>query len=288
MTLLILAAGSGSRYGGNKQFDGVGPNGEYLMEYNIYDAIEAGFSKIVVVTRSEFVEDTSAYFKNHLPASVEFMCVTQSLDDIPSGFELNPDRLKPWGTAHAVWSARNEVDGRFLMVNADDFYGRSAFRVAHQDYPEDTFGLIAYTLNTTLSQNGSVSRGVCMEENEFLREVIEHTKISKQEATIVDEPTGKIFSGGELVSMNMWMLDETIFPIIEKEFIEFLRSSVSLTSEIYIPFVIQSMIEKGKRVKVSNSESEWMGLTYPGDKQEVKEKIQEYTNKGTYPSPLWG
>lgn len=288
MTLVILAAGSGSRYGGLKQFDGVGPNGEYLMDYNIFDAIEAGFSRLVVITKPELIEETTAYLKVRLPGTIEFECLGQSVEDLPHGIPFNGQRQKPWGTAHALWCVRDNLPGKFVTINADDLYGRGAFCEALIGNGSDTFGAVAYPLKNTLSRYGTVSRGVCQHENEWLKEVIEYTKISYDGKIFSDQASKQSFTGTELVSMNMWILDPTIFPFIERHFTEFLKEhSNQKAGEILLPTIIQEMIEEGQDVKLINSKSEWMGLTYAEDKKEVEKKLRNYINQGLYPSPLW-
>ncbi len=287
MTLVILAAGSGSRYGGLKQFDGVGPGGEYLMDYNMFDAIEAGFSKIVVITKPELIEETTNYLETHLPSNVEFECLGQSVKDLPKGIQSIDERQKPWGTAHAIWCVRDSLSGKFVTINADDLYGKNAFKVA---FEADTsaFGSVAYSLKNTLSANGTVSRGVCQHENDHLREVVEYIKIYFDGERYVDQSSGQVFDGSELVSMNMWILDSTIFPHIEQHFKEFLNVPGNHEKgEILLPTIIQEMIEDGKEVKVYDSQSQWLGLTYTEDREEVRKKLRNYVEEDIYPSPLW-
>ncbi len=288
MTLVILAAGSGSRYGGLKQFDGVGPNGEYLMDYNIYDSIEAGFRKLVIITKSALVEEISVYLQAHLPTSIEFCCVAQSQDDLPTGIQVKSVRQKPWGTAHAVWCARDQIQGKFVTINADDLYGRNAFRAAFTFGETDTFGAVAYSLKKTLSVHGSVSRGVCNHDEGRLQKIVEYKKITSIGATYFDEELKQSFTGNELVSMNMWILDPTVFPLIEDRFNKFLLEESNIgDGELLLPDIIQETIDQGKEVQLQPSGSEWVGLTYPEDREHVTNKILEYVKDGHYPSALW-
>ncbi|MEQ9403545.1 MAG: sugar phosphate nucleotidyltransferase [Cyclobacteriaceae bacterium] len=290
MTLLILAAGSGSRYGGSKQFDGIGPKGEYLLEYNLYDAIAAGFKDIIVVCKEGQEVELTDYFHERLPEEISFSSVGQSIEDIPEGCRFPGDRQKRWGTAHAVWSSRNHINGKFVTVNADDYYGRSSFQTTiSAQLPADYFGMIGFQLKQTLSKSGTVSRGVCEVAADELVRVEEFTAISHEGDSYSDKPTGTIFTGNELVSMNMWMLDDSIFPMIENQFRKFLSDkSQSINAELYLPSIVQDAISQGlKNVKTFESQEKWMGLTFKGDRSEVSADLSEFTKKGVYPSPLW-
>lgn len=293
MTLLILAAGLGSRYGGTKQFDGVGPQEEYLLEFTMYDAVAVGFRKIVLVTRTELMQEVSDYFATKLPESIEFQCISQKLEDVPRGFSSTTDRAKPWGTAHATWSSRNVIDGKFTIVNADDLYGRGALREAFdfgQEHGSKTeYGLIGYKLSDTLSSHGTVSRGVCRLEKELLKAVTEYTKLSVVDQQILDQKTGEKFTGNEAVSMNLWVLDSSVYIAIERIFLSFFGSpSNQEKGELYIPLVVQELINsKSISVKVVDGRSEWYGITYKEDKAQLVNHLINLTQKGTYPTPLW-
>lgn len=293
MILLILAAGLGNRYGGTKQFDGVGPQNEFLLEYTIFDAITAGFRRVVLVTRMELVQEISKYFEERLPNTVHFQCIPQSMDDVPDGFRRDVNREKPWGTAHAVWCARKYVQGKFVMVNADDLYGSNAigaaFNLGNEIPEQNRFGLVAYKLRDTLSAFGTVSRGVCHAKGSFLAKIREYTKLAKDGERIVDNESGVSFEGDELVSMNLWVLDASIFLEIEKDFRLFFDDMARQASaELYVPNVIQRLIDgNAVLVQVVNGDSEWHGMTYKEDKAQLATELEILIGKGMYPAPLW-
>lgn len=294
MTLLVLAAGLGSRYGGNKQFDGVGPEQEYLLEYTMFDAIKSGIKHLVIVTRSEAIEEVSAYFGGRLPSSVKLECVSQSLADVPTGFSLPEDRKKPWGTAHAVWSARHVIKGKFTTVNADDLYGRQGILAAAScmsNHPADgEFGLVGYKLSETLSDFGTVSRGICSAKSGMLTSVVEHTKLRRvDEKSIVDEATQKNFDGKELTSMNLWVADASIFPAIETYFSEYFSDEKNVQSgELYLPLIVQHLIDfQQASVRLIDGKSDWHGMTYKEDKKHLTAVLLSLSNSQYYPTPLW-
>ncbi len=295
MTLLLMAAGRGSRYGKLKQFDGLGPKEEFLMEFSIYDAIENGFEHIVVITQKDNVEFLKEYLGNRLPEDIKLDVISQELSDLPSGVNFTGSREKPWGTAHAVWSARDVITTPFAVINADDYYGRAAYKNAFKfikaNKDDGAYGLIAYTLNDTLSEHGSVSRGVCKRDGDLLIAVAERTKIEKQDTRIVDLDSGIEFDGNELVSMNFWVCMPSIFDHIANDLRIFLNqtdSSKIETGEVYLPFVIQEMLQdKSAKVKVIPSDSKWFGITYADDKQKAAHLLKELTTRGTYRTPLW-
>ena len=286
MTLLILAAGLGSRYGGNKQFDGVGTQEEYLLEYTMYDAIKAGIQRIVVVTRKEAMEEVTNYFEERLPHSVDLVCVAQSLEDVPSGYKVPGKRIKPWGTAHAVWSARDVIEGKFATVNADDLYGRKGVEAAancmRENPQEGAFGLVGYRLSEVLSAFGTVSRGICRAKEGFLTSVVEHTKLRRSaQNQIVDEVTSTTFTGEELTSMNLWIADSSIFSAIESYFLTYFREPENVESgELYLPLIVQKLIDNKKaEVKLIDSNSNWHGMTYKADKEKLSEVLSSLTDK---------
>ena len=293
MTLLLMAAGRGSRYGKLKQFDGLGPNEEFLMEFSIYDAIENGFDHIVVITQKDNVEFLSNHLVERLPKSVRVDVIAQEISDLPEGSTYEGERQKPWGTAHAVWSARNVIKNPFAVINADDYYGKGAYRNAAEfiakNKDNDHYALVAYTLSDTLSEHGSVSRGVCERDGNALLSVVETTKITRQSDSIVDLDTGKEFVGDELVSMNFWVCRPSIFSQIEDDIREFLNDEANITgSEVYLPFVIQAMLQQNKTlVDVIPSDSKWFGVTYANDKEIAMDQLNTMTNKGAYRTPLW-
>lgn len=293
MTLLLMAAGKGSRYGKLKQFDGLGPQEEFLMEFSIYDALEYGFNHIVIITQKDNVSFLRDYLSQRIPEEVKLDVLAQQLTDLPEGIHFNGERAKPWGTAHAVWTAREVIHGPFVVINADDYYGKEAYKNA-ADFistprESETFGLVAYTLKDTLSDYGSVSRGVCEQEGTKLLSVIERTKIERQDAGIVDTDSGLEFTGDELVSMNFWVCQPSIFGQIANDLRAFINEGENLeTGEVYLPFVIQAMLKAGKtEVAVIPSESMWFGVTYLDDKETAMAALKDMTLAGQYRSPLW-
>jgi choline kinase len=296
-TLLILAAGMGSRYGGLKQIEPVGPNGETILEYSVYDAIRAGFGKVVFVIRESFANDFKARFESKLASKIEIAYVYQELNKLPQGFILPEGREKPWGTGHAVLMAKDIIHEPFAAINADDFYGAEAYKVnanfLTRSVSEDKYSMIGYQLNKTLSDFGSVSRGICkVDENNFLTKITETHKIRQENDIILCESESKEtieITDDETVSMNFWGFHPSVFENIENQFIEFLQSNIHIPkSEFYIPFVVFEMIRTGKaKVEVLKADSPWFGVTYQEDKPFVIEQIQKLTNQGVYPNKLW-
>jgi NDP-sugar pyrophosphorylase family protein len=288
-----MAAGRGSRYGKLKQFDDLGPQGEFLMEFSIYDALSQGFNHIVVITQKDNVEFLRQYLRERLPKNVSLDVLAQELTDLPAGSQFAGERPKPWGTAHAVWTARNVITRPFVVINADDYYGQPAFARAAEfirgKADDGAFGLVAYTLKDTLSPHGSVSRGVCSQVGTQLLSVDERLEISQHKTGILDTDSGLEFSGNELVSMNFWICHPTIFPKIEQDFTSFLQESEDPSKgEIYLPFVIQDMLQNGMaRVEVIPANSPWFGVTYAEDKQQAISELKALSDTGNYPSPLW-
>ena len=293
MTLLLMAAGSGSRYGKLKQFDDLGPAKEFLMEFSIYDALKNNFNHMVVITKAANKIFLESHLSERLPHSVKLDVLVQDIKDIPEGVELTTEREKPWGTAHAVWTARNVISGDFVIINADDYYGQNAFEGAanfmKNNKSSSTFALVAYNLKNTLSEFGSVSRGVCEVENKRLKSIIERTKILEKDTQIVDEDSGVVLDPNSAVSMNFWICNESIFNYIETYFTKFLQNQNNLEkSEIYLPFVTQEMMENGHiTVEVIEAKSTWFGVTYYEDKEVAVATLKALTNKGAYPTPLW-
>jgi hypothetical protein len=289
-TLLVMAAGMGSRYGGLKQIDAVGPNGEAIIDYSIYDALRAGFGRLVFVIRRDieapFREAIGGKFEKRIAVDYVF----QELDKLPPGFTVPPGRTKPWGTTHAILLAGETLREPFAAINADDFYGRESFRVM-ADFlraggPDYT--MIGYTLRNTLSEHGSVSRGVCeCDAAGFLRAVVELTKIEKQGRGAHAED--RLLSGDELVSMNFWGFTPALFPQLREQFSEFLRrSGQELKSECYIPTTVNELVASGAaRVKVLRTSASWFGITYKEDKPQVVASILKLVAGGEYPPKLW-
>ncbi len=297
-TLLILAAGMGSRYGGLKQMDSFGPSGEAIIDYSIYDAIKAGFGKVVFIVRQSFLEDFRAVFSPKLKGKIEVAYVTQELSHVPEGFKLNPDRQKPWGTAHAVLVAQDVIDTPFAVINADDYYGQEAYGTL-ADYFSNNQGLdyavVSYFLKNTLSKHGTVNRGVCKkDEDGFLHDIVECVGIRQLEdesGEFTNEAGKQIhLPKDSLVSMNMFGFYPDYFEKCSHYFSSFLEErGQELKSEIYIPKVLDQMINEGyKKVKVLESPSSWFGVTYKEDKPIVMDRIQNLVTEGTYPKNLWG
>lgn len=293
MTLLLMAAGSGSRYGKLKQFDDLGPTGEFLMEFAIFDAIKNNFDHIVVITKKENVSFLEEHLNSQLPKHIKLDVLAQELTDLPEGVLFTGERKKPWGTAHAVWTARNVINGSFAVINADDFYGQSAYANAAkfmQNHANDnSYALLGYTLKDTLSEHGSVSRGVCMVEGDNLTSVEERLELEVEKDTVKDRQSGKTFTGDEQVSMNFWVCKPSLFDKIESEFRLFLRDEDRIAnSELYLPITIQKMLQAGEvSVKLVPSGGDWFGVTYASDKEKATNSLQDKTNKNKYPSPLW-
>jgi len=291
MTLLLMAAGSGSRYGKLKQFDELGPKEEFLMEFAIYDAIKNDFKQIVVITKKENVSFLNDYLSERLPENIQLDVLAQELTDLPDGVTFTGERKKPWGTAHAVWTARNVINGPFVVINADDFYGQAAYKKAADfiNSNDNAYALLGYTLKDTLSEHGSVSRGVCKVSGDDLLSVEERLKLVQKTNKIVDEDTGLEFTGDEQASMNFWICRTSIFEKIESEFKIFLNDADRIAnSELYLPFMIQEMLQaKEIDVKCIPSGGDWFGVTYASDKEMAMESLQNKTHQGQYVSPLW-
>jgi NDP-sugar pyrophosphorylase family protein len=288
-----MAAGSGSRYGKLKQFDDLGPAKEFLMEFSISDALKNNFNHIVVITKSANKTFLETHLSERLPGNVKLDVLVQDIKDIPKGVSLITEREKPWGTAHAVWTARNVISGDFVIINADDYYGQNAFEGAAEfmknNQSSSNFALVAYNLKNTLSEFGSVSRGVCKVENKRLKSIIERTKILEKNTQIIDEDSGLILDPNSAVSMNFWICNASIFNYIEAYFKKFLENPDNIEkSEIYLPFVTQEMMENGHiTVEIIEAKSTWFGVTYYDDKELAVATLAELTKQGTYSTPLW-
>jgi hypothetical protein len=297
-TLFVLAAGMGSRYGGLKQMDGLGPNGETIMDYSIYDALRGGFGKIVFVIREffdkEFREKIVSKYENHIPVEV----VYQELDNLPAGFSLHPDRVKPWGTNHAVLMGKDVIKEPFAVINADDFYGRESFAIIADflkgiENTKNHYCMVGYRLQNTLSESGSVARGVCgTNKDGFLSSVVERTHIERVNGEIkFKDADGEWFALPENtpVSMNMWGFTPDYFKYSEDFFIEFLKTNQhNIKSEYFIPLMVDNLISNATAdVKVLDTPSKWFGVTYAEDRPSVVAKLQELVDKGEYPTPLW-
>lgn len=296
-TLVVLAAGMGSRYGGLKQMDPFGPNGETIIDYSIYDAINAGFNKVVFIVRNSFRAEFETLFRNKLGDKIEVVCVEQELDKVPEGSSYNPDREKPWGTAHAVLVAKEVVNEPFAVINADDYYGVESYKILtdyfknHQD--PDEYAVVGYLLDNTLSDHGTVNRGICYSDDSgYLTDIVETLKISRNADRSITYPKEEgvgTLQESDLVSMNMFGFLPNYFDKTEAYFKRFLEESgQELKSEFFIPFTLDKMIKSGSsKVKVLSSDASWFGVTYKEDKPFVVEKINKLIADGVYPSDLW-
>lgn len=299
-TLLILAAGMGSRYGKLKQMDAFGPNGETIIDYSLYDAINAGFGKVVFIIRDFFREEFETYFRSKLTGRIEMEFVSQELSNVPEGCVYNNEREKPWGTAHAIWVAKNVINEPFGVINADDYYGVDSFnqlaeflRQSGRDNTND-YAVVAYYLRNTLSEHGTVNRGVCKvdKNTQDLVDVKECIKIKRDEDGVIRYPDGEarlVLPENTLVSMNMWGFLPSYFRYCDEIFTDFLKEDgMKLTSEFFIPVIIDKMIQQQiLDVKVLDTESDWFGVTYQEDKPFVMEKINQLIDRGIYPDKLW-
>lgn len=298
-TLLILAAGMGSRYGGLKQIDAFGPNGEAIIEYSIFDAIRAGFGKVVFVIRESFQTAFEEAFAGKFEGKISVSYVFQDLYDVPSGFDVPEGREKPWGTAHAVWVARHEIDGPFGVINADDFYGKESY-VALADFltssPETgspDYAVISYYLGNTLSDHGTVNRGICHKTDDGnLSTIVEAIKIGKDgDRASYPAPDGSkhFLDLDTLVSMNMFGFLPSYFTYAGQQFADFLQESGQKDkSEFFIPLLMDTLIKnKTLNVKVVDTAASWFGVTYKEDKPIVQQKLDKLIELGDYPSNLW-
>lgn len=300
-TLLLLAAGMGSRYGGLKQLDGLGPNGETIMDYSIYDAIKAGFGKIVFVIRKDFEDDfrekVLAKYAGHIPAEVCF----QSIDKLPEGFTVPEGREKPWGTNHAVMMAEELINEPFCVINCDDFYNRDAFMVMGKflaNLPEgskNNYAMVGFRVGNTLSENGTVARGIC-EKNEQgnLTTVVERTEIMRVNGAVCykdEQGEWVAVDDNTPVSMNMWGFTPDYFKYSNAYFKEFLsdpKNMENLKAEFFIPFVVNKLIHEGTAtVKVLDTTSKWFGVTYAADRQDTVDRIQSLIDQDVYPNQLF-
>ena len=288
-----MAAGSGSRYGKLKQFDELGPKGEFLMEFSIYDAIHNGFNHIVLITKKENKDFLYNYLRNKIDKTIKIDVIVQEISNLPNNIVADPNRIKPWGTAHAVWCAKNYIHTNFAIINADDYYGPKAFKKAtrffKESYDKNNYGLVSYRLKNTLSNYGSVSRGICKVFNGKLISIIEHLKIENVENIIKDHDSGKILSNNDLVSMNFWLCRANFFKYLENYISEEINNLEDIQkSEIYLPFAAQKLLAKNIiTIDAIDSESEWFGVTYKEDKKNSVRKLKIYSEKGIYPVPLW-
>jgi NDP-sugar pyrophosphorylase family protein len=298
-TLVILAAGIGSRYGSLKQIDPVGPSGEAIMDYSIYDAIRAGFGRVVFVIRRNLEQEFREIFGRKLKKRVPFDFAFQELYDLPPGITIPAGRIKPWGTGHAVLAAKDKIREPFVVINADDFYGHSAYRILGHELTAGTtsrFGsncMVGYRLGQTLSDYGTVSRGICnIDDRSYLAGIVEKTKIERTGSGIIgyeEDGTTTSYSGEEAVSMNIWGFTPDILGHIEKMFGEFIRAYASSPkAEFYIPSVVNELVRNSRaRMKVFDTPDRWFGITYKEDKATAVNNVRRLIDKGIYPENLW-
>lgn len=301
--LVVLAAGMGSRYGGLKQIDPVGPDGEVIIDYSIYDAVQAGFEKVVFIIKHEIEKDFKEVIGSRISKDVEVAYAFQEIDMLPQGFSVPEGRKKPWGTTHAVLAAKDLIDGPFAVINADDYYGPGAFKTIYNflttPQPADGkqhFAMVGYQVENTVTDEGSVARGVCQSDaNGYLVEIQERLRIEKTESgarfTEDDGNSWTNLPAGTLVSMNFWGFTKDFITMAEQDFPNFLNTNLPVNpekAEFLLPFSVDTMIKAGQAdVKVLGSPDKWYGVTYKGDKPGVMAALAEKHANGQYPTPLW-
>ena len=301
--LVVMAAGMGSRYGGLKQMDPIDKNGNVIIHYSLFDAYRAGFRKVIFIIKEEIDADFRAVVGQKIPQLMEVAYAYQNIADLPAEYSVPEGRSKPWGTAHAAMAARNLLDGPFAIINADDYYGVDAFRAiydylsTHEDTPECyEYSMVGYLLENTVTENGTVARGVCTLNGEgYLENVVERTKIAKGETmprfTEDDGATWTDLPGSTIVSMNMWGFNRSYLDEAQARFSKFLDSALQtnpLKCEFYLPTVVSQLLTEGKaRVRVLSSKDKWYGVTYKEDKPVVVAALQALRDAGVYPENLW-
>ncbi|HJM84132.1 MAG TPA: sugar phosphate nucleotidyltransferase [Candidatus Marinimicrobia bacterium] len=289
LTLLVMAAGMGSRYGGLKQLDKVGPNGETIIDYSLHDAIKAGFTKVIFIIRRDFEDQFKLQITNKYLGKFAVEFAFQDIDDLPNGFSCPSGREKPWGTGQAILSARNLINEPFVVINGDDYYGQESFKVIADYYNNGgaQFSMVAFRLDKTLSDFGAVTRGVCNVENDKLDTVVETENLEKKGNYILTNRDITL-DGSEPVSMNMWGFTPSLFNYLHEDFVNFLNDEGGeLKSEFLIPTVINNLVQNNQEeVYVLRSNASWFGVTYKEDKPFVINKIQELIHSGIYSSPL--
>ncbi len=301
-TLVIMAAGMGSRYGGLKQIDPVGPNGEIILDYSVYDAVKAGFDKIVFVIKKEIEEDFKNIIGNKLDGVVEVAYAFQDINNLPEGYAVPDGRIKPWGTGHAVLSCKGMIDGNFAVINSDDYYGGETFKLIYDELTREKaesdkyqFCMVGFLVENTLTENGSVARGVCQTNAEgYLTDIVERTKIEKRNGKIAFTEDGENWTNipeGTTVSMNCWGFTKEMMTELETRFADFLNKNKDnmLKCEYFIPFVVDDVLKDGKaEVRVLSTKEKWYGVTYKEDRESVVTALREKIADGFYPENLWG
>ncbi len=294
--LVVMAAGMGSRYGGLKQMDPVSGDNELIIDFSVYDAQRAGFKKVVFIIKKELENDFNQIIGNRISKHIEVEYVYQDLANIPTGFDVSPERVKPWGTVHAVLSCKNKVKSNFAVINADDFYGFSAFELMYKylcNAEGNSYAMVSYKLENTLTEHGHVARGVCVANNDYLQSIAERTHVEYRNGEIqfLENDKWQTIPRDSVVSMNFWGFTPQIFPELEKYFESFLKHELPqnpLKAECYLPNLVGYLLSnKLATVKVLNSSSKWFGVTYKEDKARVVNAIQDLKNSGIYPQKLW-
>ena len=285
-----MAAGMGSRYGGLKQLDAIGPSGETIIDYSVYDAIKAGFTKVVFIIRKDFEQEFKSKITDKYEGQIQVEFAFQDLNDLPDEFTCPEGREKPWGTGHAILSARNVINEPFIAINGDDFYGRESFKVVADYYRKgaNSFSMVAFKLDKTLSSFGGVTRGLCTVNDEKLNTVIETADLEKTDYGVSSNRDIEL-DGTEPVSMNVWGFTPILFKYLEEKFVEFLsENGTEMKSEYLIPSVVNELIQSGQEtVHVLRSGATWFGVTYKEDKPYVEGEIEKLVNKGEYPGKLF-
>lgn len=299
-TLVIMAAGMGSRFGGLKQIEPLGPSGEIILDYSVYDAVRAGFDKVIFVIKKEIEEDFKKVVEGKFEDKIKIEYAYQDINNLPEGFTVPEGRTKPWGTAHAIYSCKELIDGSFAVLNADDYYGAETFKIIYDELTSEKedngkyqFSMVGFKIENTLTENGHVARGVCRIEDGFMTDIVERTKIMYRDGKIMfteDEENWEEIPEGTPVSMNLWGFTEEILTEIENRFGTFLEKNKDnmLKCEYYIPLVVDELVKEGKaQIKALSTPEKWYGVTYKEDKQSVMKALKEKGEKGVYPIPLW-
>ena len=295
MILVVMAAGLGSRFGGIKQMTGVGPNNLFIIDYSVYDAIQAGFEKVVFIIRKDIYEDFKNTIGNRIKDKIKVEYVFQDINDIPSDFSVPSDRVKPWGTGHAILSCRDVIDDNFIVINADDFYGRESFIKIHEylknvDRNSKNYCMVSYKLINTMSEFGSVSRGICNVKDGKLIDINERTNIVNKDGNLIYIDEGEhLIDNDALVSVNLWGFTPMMFEDASRYFIEFFKENSDLSKrEFYLPTIVKKSIDEGiADVKVLESSSKFSGMTYKEDREKLSIYINDLVKKGIYPVDLW-
>lgn len=296
-TLLVLAAGMGTRYGGNKQLDEVGPSGETIIDYSIYDAIRAGFGKIVFVIRRDIEDQVNERFVKKLKGKIEVDYVFQEITNLPEGVKVHPERSKPWGTSHAILVTSQKIKEPFGVINADDYYGVESFRILHDflvnDKDPNNYCIVGYKMSNTLSDHGHVNRGVCRVGSDgLLQNIVETRQIEKTpDGAMAPDEQGNMqkFTGDEIVSMNLWGFKPSCFTFLTREFRNFINEKgMDLKAELDIPTSVDKFVKSGEiTIKILMSNDRWFGVTYREDKPYVVESINNMVSKGIYPAKIY-